>query len=142
MKNIEFIQKDVQNLKIQESIPGMVKSSFTANAGKHLKNFIYITGLAGIGLFANSCSLGYVATEPVYTEYARPARPSNLHVWIDGDWIYNRQTHAYARNTGYWESPRQNSTYVSGSWQKDSRGQYWKKGKWQSNDSKSKRNNR
>jgi hypothetical protein len=104
-----------------------------------MKKLIYLASFVGMGLFVNSCSLGYVATEPVYVENARPARPSNLHVWIDGDWVYSRQTNAYARNSGYWEMPRQNRSYVSGQWQSGTRGKYWEKGHWQKNNARSDR---
>lgn len=142
MKNIEFIQNDSRISKIQESSSGTAKNRFAANAGKRLKNFIYIAGLAGIGLLANSCSLGYVSTEPVYVESVRPARPSNLHVWIDGDWVYNRQRHAYVHSSGYWERPSENRIYVSGRWQNGPRGQYWEKGHWKRNGNRSNRGRR
>jgi hypothetical protein len=101
-----------------------------------MKKLIYLTSLVGMGLFVNSCSLGYVSTEPVYVENVRPARPSNMHIWIDGDWVYNRQTNAYARNAGYWEMQRQNRSYVSGQWQNGTRGKYWQRGHWQKNNSR------
>jgi hypothetical protein len=123
MKNIDFIQNGSQN------------------AFKSLKKFIYIIGFVGIVLLANSCALGFVSTEPVYVESARPARPSNMHIWIDGDWVYNRQSHIYARNNGYWEMPSQNRTYVSGRWQSGPQGKYWEKGRWQRNSGHSNKNN-
>ena len=53
------------------------------------KKLVYLTSLAGIGLFLNSCATGYVATEPSYVEYSRPQRPSDLHIWVNGDWAFN-----------------------------------------------------
>ncbi len=123
MKNIDFVQNDAQN------------------ARKSLKKFIYIMGFIGIALLANSCVLGYVATEPVYVESVRPSRPSNLSIWIDGDWVYNRQSHLYSRNAGYWEMPSQNRTYVSGRWQSGPQGKYWERGRWQRNGRQAKHNN-
>jgi hypothetical protein len=107
-----------------------------------MKKLIYLTSLVGLGFFANSCSLGYVATEPVYVENVRPVRPDNFHIWIDGDWVYNRQSHAYARNTGYWAKPNPNSIYVSGQWQNGTKGKYWQKGHWQKNTQKQDRRSR
>lgn len=107
-----------------------------------MKKLIYLTSLVGLGLFVNSCSLGYVATEPVYVESVRPPRPSNLHIWIDGDYVYNRQSRAYVRNAGYWERPSQNRTYVTGRWQSNQHGKYWEKGRWQNNKGQPNKNSR
>ena len=97
-----------------------------------MKKFIYLTGLAGILFLLKSCNTtGYVATEPTYVEIARPERPSNLHIWIDGDWVYSRQTHTYMRKNGYWARPNHGRTYVSGHWQLTPRGRYWIPGHWQ-----------
>lgn len=96
-----------------------------------LKKLFFLSSLAGIGLFFNGCTAGYVATEPSYVEYSRPQRPSDLYIWIDGDWVYNSQTHAYAQRNGYWERPSQGRTYISGSWQSTPRGKYWSRGHWQ-----------
>jgi len=106
------------------------------------KKFVYITSLAGIGLFFNGCMAGYVATEPTYSEYSRPQRPSDLHVWIDGDWVFNRQTQVYVQRNGYWMQPQQNRVYVSGHWQTTPRGKYWSKGRWQKNSRQENRHNR
>jgi len=95
------------------------------------RKLAYITSLAGIGFFLNSCATGYVATEPSYVEYSRPQRPSELHIWVNGDWAFNRQTHAYVQRNGYWASPNQRRVYVTGQWQTTPRGKYWSKGRWQ-----------
>jgi hypothetical protein len=142
MKNNAFIQNDVPETREEESLSGLVKTGILAKVGRHLKTYIYIAGLAGIGLMANSCVLGYVATEPVYVETSRPPQPSNLHIWIDGDWVYSNQSHGYVRNTGYWERPRQNSVYVSGRWQSTPQGKHWEKGRWQKNGNQGRNNNR
>ena len=97
---------------------------------------------AGIGLLLNSCSAGYVTTEPVYTEYARPQPPSAFHVWKDGDWVYNRQTKVYVQNRGYWDKPHQNQSYRTGQWHSTPRGKYWEKGSWQKNEHSERMQNR
>lgn len=107
--------------------------------GSQLKKFIYISGLAGIGFLATNCSTGYVASEPVYIESARPERPSNLHVWIDGDWVYSRHNHAYVKHNGYWQKSSQNRTYVAGHWESTPRGNYWAPGRWERSGNKAKR---
>ena len=99
--------------------------------GRNLKKVVYIISLAGFALFFTACMGGYVATEPNYTESERPEAPSNLHVWVDGDWAWNRQTQVYVKNPGYWSRPNPGRTYVSGHWQTSSRGHSWVKGCWQ-----------
>lgn len=84
-----------------------------------------------MGLFLNSCVAGYVATEPSYIENSRPDRPSNLHVWIDGDWVWSNRTKVYVRNNGYWSKPSRGRTYIAGHWQSSPRGSRWVPGHWQ-----------
>ena len=109
------------------------ENSFETIVGKHIRKIIYIGSLVGTTLFLSGCAAGYVATEPTYSEYSRPQRPSDLHVWIDGDWVYNRSTRVYVQRNGYWERPQQNRVYISGQWQTTPRGKYWAKGHWQKN---------
>jgi hypothetical protein len=131
MKKNEDYQKYVQNVAKKNPLLKSSENGYSAKFGKSLKKFLYVSSLVGIGLFTNSCIAGYVDTEPTYVETVRPERPSNVHVWIDGDWIYSRQTHAYARQQGHWDKPVQGKVYVSGSWQVSSRGRYWTPGHWQ-----------
>lgn len=100
-----------------------------------MKKLFYLAGLAVVLLVLNGCSAtGYVASEPAYVEYSRPARPSSLHVWVDGDWVYNRQTRLYVQNNGYWHRPNRGRVYVSGSWQTTPQGHRWQSGHWQRQD--------
>jgi hypothetical protein len=125
------LQKDVQDTIKSEPLLNAAETGVNTKIGKNLKKFIYLTSLAGMGLFFNACMPAYVGTEPTYMETERPPRPSDHHIWIDGDWVWNRQTNAYMRNAGYWEQPRQGRTYVSGHWQSTPKGKYWAKGHWQ-----------
>ena len=131
MKKITTIQDEVK-CKIEP------EKGFYSKAGKNLRRFIFLTCMAGTGIFFTGCFAGYVATEPVYVQYERPARPSTLHVWIDGDWGWNSQSHAYVQRAGYWERPRQNQVYVSGNWHSTPKGKSWSKGHWQKGNSKGK----
>ncbi len=97
-----------------------------------MKKVFYLITLAGILFTMNGCTTsGYVSSEPSYMEYSRPERPSNLHVWINGDWIYNRQTHVYVQGNGYWQVPRNGRTYIEGRWQTKPQGHRWQSGHWQ-----------
>jgi hypothetical protein len=132
MSKNEDLQNDVQRTIKWEPLSSQVEIDVVAKVGQHLKKIIYLTGLIGIGLFINACTAtGYVASEPTYVESVRPPRPSNLHVWIDGDWIWSRQTHVYVQRTGSWERPRQGRTFIAGHWQTSPRGKYWVSGSWQ-----------
>ncbi len=131
MEKYENSEKKVQypiksELSLNSSETGVI-----GRISRNLKGIIYFTCLTGIGLFLNSCVGGYVATEPAYVEYSRPARPSSLYVWIDGDYAWNNQTHVYVQRAGYWEKPRPNQTYVSGHWQASAKGKTWAPGRWQ-----------
>jgi hypothetical protein len=131
MRKNENLTKGVHKVIIREPSLNTVEAGVNTKFGNHLKKFIYICSLAGMGLFLNSCIAGYVATEPAYVEYSRPPRASNLQIWIDGDWGWNNQTHVYVQKAGYWENPRQGQTFVSGHWQATPRGKSWSNGHWQ-----------
>jgi P pilus assembly chaperone PapD len=97
-----------------------------------MKKIIFAASFAFMLLTLGSCtSQGYVSSEPTYIEYERPNRPSNLHIWIDGDWVYNRQTKVYVRQNGHWQKSSRNRTYVAGRWQSTPMGLVWQTGHWQ-----------
>jgi hypothetical protein len=96
-----------------------------------MKKLNLLIGLVAVALLLNSCFVGYVASEPSYVEYSRPAPPGNQYVWVDGDWGWNNQRHSYVQKSGYWVKPRQGQSYVSGNWQTTPRGKSWSKGHWQ-----------
>jgi len=131
MKTKEDLEKDVQGVIKLDSLLNATDAGATTKFGKHLKKFVYVISLVGIGLSFNACIPGYIETEPTYMESSRPPQPSSVHIWIDGDWVWSRQTHAYVRNNGYWAKPNQGRTFVPGRWQSTPRGKYWVKGQWQ-----------
>lgn len=141
MKDTEVIH-DVQETMPGQSLLTIAKIGVITKAGGRIKRIIILISLAGIGLFFNACTAAYVATEPSYIEYSRPQQPSTFHIWIEGDWVYNRQTQMYVQNSGYWEKPVQGRTYVSGHWQTTPRGKYWSKGHWQRKAREENRHNR
>ena len=97
-----------------------------------MKKIILLISLAGILLVLNSCTAtGSVATEPGYVEYARPARPSDMHIWIDGDWLWNGQNNRYVQGKGSWQRPVRGRHYVKGNWEVTSKGHRWNPGSWQ-----------
>jgi hypothetical protein len=140
MKKIEELKEKDQ--AIERPMMIAAETGVTSKVHNHLKKFIYLASLAGMGLFLNSCMAGYVGSEPVYVEYSRPERPSNLHIWIDGDWGWNNQTHVYVQRAGYWEKPRQGRSYVKGSWQTTPKGKSWSRGHWQKDNGNRKNHNR
>ena len=131
MKKNEDLQKDINNAIKREPLLNTKGNNANTRFSKNLKKIVYISSLAAIGLFFNGCVGGYVATEPTYVEYSRPPQPSNLHIWIDGDWAWNNQTHVYVQRAGYWEKPRQGQNFVAGHWNTTPRGRNWTKGHWQ-----------
>ena len=97
-----------------------------------MKKLIFLSFMASILLTLNSCTAtGYVATEPAYVEYARPVRPSELHIWIDGEWQYDRSHQAYVQKKGYWKKPNEGRDFIKGHWLETSRGRTWVPGHWQ-----------
>jgi len=131
MKKIEDVKIDVQDALTREPSMDARENKVTTAFGKNLKKVVYMASLAGVALFFNACMGGYIATEPTYQEGVRPAAPSNTHVWISGDWNWNRQSRTYVQRDGYWSRPYQGKSYQPGHWQKSSRGNSWVKGSWQ-----------
>ena len=142
MKNENVISKDSKEAINYTPLSSSKKAGFVSKIGKQMKKFILIGSVAGIGLFLNSCMAGYVATEPTYSEYSRPERPSELHVWIDGDWVYNQSSHVYVQRNGYWARPQQNRVYIQGSWESSPKGKHWNKGRWERSNNQQNRRSR
>jgi hypothetical protein len=133
MSKDEFFQQDFQETKKVEGITDTERNPVRLKHKDNIKKLVIIASVAGMGLLLNGCVAGYVEREPVYVVYARPQRPSEQHIWIDGNWRYKNQSHQYVQNTGYWERPKHGQSYVSGRWQTTPKGKSWSKGHWQKN---------
>jgi hypothetical protein len=134
MKNIEVFENIPQYTIISEQFSDTTEINAVAKAGNRLRRIFYISSLATLALCFNACtSTGYVETEPVYVEYVRPPQPSNIHIWINGDWVYSRQDRAFKQKSGYWYKPNHSHSYVPGHWQSSPQGLYWAPGHWQKN---------
>jgi hypothetical protein len=81
-------------------------------------------------LFFSACKPAVIASKPVYVEVARPLSPSSNHIWVDGDWIWNRRTRSYTYKNGYWMMPNNGNTHIAGYWKTTRRGHYWVPGRW------------
>lgn len=141
MKKNEELQNEV-HLALRGNPVSIPSSGINSRVGKYMKIFSYIILLVGITISFNSCMGGYIASEPMYNEYARPPRPSQTHIWIGGDWNWNYSTHTYIQKPGYWGQPRQGRTYVEGNWQTTPRGKSWNRGHWQKDFHQNNNNNR
>ena len=135
MKN-KVLSVETQELTTPELLSYKTDKGIFSKAGSRIRKVILLTCLAGTGIFFTGCFPGYVASEPSYVQYDRPARPNSMSVWIDGDWGWNNQTHVYVQRAGYWDRPRQGQSYVSGSWRSTPNGKSWSKGHWQKDNKK------
>jgi WXXGXW repeat (2 copies) len=117
----KIINKD-PHLKNEK--PGLFSSS-----GKYLKILSYLILFSGMSLFFSSC-VGYVESEPSFVESARPARPGDAYIWIDGGWRWDTRSHVYIRRPGHWEMPRHERSYEAGHWESTPRGKRWVDGHW------------
>lgn len=96
-----------------------------------MKKRILSAFLVAIITMLNACTPAYVHTVPSrYQGNIRPPSPSNTHIWIDGNWIYNRQTKSYQERNGYWSKPSRRRSYQTGYWKKSQRGNQWVRGQW------------
>lgn len=123
MKNYHDLKKPYQNANHCGSV-----------SNRLAKKILYLTVFAGTLTGFTACmTSGYVETAPMYVNYSRPPQPSNLHIWIDGDWGWNRSSHTYVQKNGHWKKPNQRRTYTPGHWEASSRGQSWESGRWERN---------
>jgi hypothetical protein len=60
------------------------------------KSILILTIFVTISLFT-ACSEKYVSEEPTYIEN-RTSRPSENHIWMEGNMIWNRQSQSYHHN--------------------------------------------
>ncbi len=97
---------------------------------KTIKKLLVPFILSTLALFFGACATEYVATEPTYTVVERPVRPGVTHVWVNGDWMWNRRSNSYVYREGYWMVPRQGRTFIPGKWRRNQRGHYWSNGYW------------
>lgn len=98
---------------------------------KFMKNSILFFAFIIISFCFNSCvETGYIQSEPTYVEVGRPPQPSYAHIWISGDWVWQRQTQTYRRNNGYWAMPKPGRTFAPGHWESKPKGKRWIPGKW------------
>jgi hypothetical protein len=131
MRKNEELQNEIHFAISRKPILNMYGTGAYSRVGKYLKIFSYLILFIGFTLVLNSCMGGYVASEPSYVDYARPQRPSDTHIWINGNWNWNSQHRVYVQTAGYWDRPRQGHSYVEGRWQTNQRGKTWSKGYWQ-----------
>lgn len=96
-----------------------------------MKNHVAFSSFILLFICLTSCAgTGYITTEPVYVEFGRPLQPSTAHIWISGDWVWQRHTGTYRRNEGYWTIPKPGHSYTEGHWESKRKGKRWMPGKW------------
>jgi len=97
----------------------------------NMKKLFFLLGLFIMVISFSGCLEGaYVSDQPSYIEIEHPPRPSPQHIWIEGDWQWNRQSHNYYHRNGNWIVPQRNRTYSPGFWQHSPRGNHWRSGRW------------
>lgn len=69
-----------------------------------------------------------VRHRPTDPRYEQSRRPSPNHVWIPGDWVYNRGQYSF--QPGEWVMPNRGKAYVPGHWERVRHGWYWVPGYW------------
>lgn len=66
---------------------------------------------------------------PALRAETRPARPSQVHVWVSGHWTWTRN--AYRWEKGYWiKPPHRRAVWVPAQWKKQRGGWIYVKGYW------------
>jgi WXXGXW repeat (2 copies) len=94
-----------------------------------MKKIILIFAVLATFMVFTGCAVGYVSEEPTYQEI-RSVRPSATYVWVEGNWVWSRQSHSYNHSGGRWIVPTRNRTYEPGRWNRNSHGSRWQRGRW------------
>jgi len=81
-------------------------------------------------LFMSCSGIGIVRSEPMYVEIERPRQPNSSYIWIEGDWLWQKNTRTYKNSNGRWEMPKHNKQYAQGHWENRKKGKYWVPGRW------------
>jgi len=81
-------------------------------------------------LFISCTGVGYVRSEPMYVEIEKPRQPSSAYIWIEGDWLWQKNTRTYKNSNGRWEIPQHNKQYRPGHWENRRKGNRWVPGRW------------
>jgi len=95
-----------------------------------MKNGTLVLAFFAVLFLASCADAGYVNTAPFYTEMQRPRQPSPLHIWIEGDWIWQKHSKSYQRREGHWDMPKAGRSYSQGYWESKAKGKHWIAGKW------------
>jgi len=97
---------------------------------KKLKKILFL--LTAISLFAVAYSDAQIVVKARLFHHGRvvrPERPSERHVWVDGEWV--PQGHTYVERPGYWaEPPHPGGVWVAGRWTHRPGGYVWVGGHW------------
>ena len=89
--------------------------------------------LIGTMLLLGTAAIAQVVAEkPIAprTIVQKPPRPSNDHVWIDGEWTWNDKTSTYEWERGGWTKAEAGKTYKPGYWRKVEDGWEYVPGRW------------
>jgi hypothetical protein len=95
-----------------------------------MKNIKVLLGILFFALLVTSCRTNYVKERPTIAEVLRPPSPGNNYVWLNDNWVYNRQERNYIRSNGYWAKPKTNRNYRQGYWKTNKNGSHWVAGRW------------
>ncbi len=96
-----------------------------------MKTFISTLALVLSLCFANNVSAQfYVRIRPIAPVVVVPPGPSPRHVWVPGEWRWNKRRGEYVWREGFWIEPRPGRVWVPGFWEDGPGGSRWIAGHW------------
>ena len=81
------------------------------------------------GLYGSSYK-GYNTNLYRYANNRKSYRPSNRHIWIEGEWRYNRRLRRDVWYDGYWIAKKRNHKWVQGHNRSSNGARAWVAGRW------------
>ena len=96
-----------------------------------MKSFI-ISIVFALSIFATNdlSAQFFVRIRPIAPVVVVPPIPSPRHVWIPGEWRWNRRRGEYIWRQGFYAVPKPGRVWIEGRWVEGPEGSRWEPGYW------------
>ena len=94
---------------------------------------LFLTLALSIGIFTltDLSAQIFVRIRPIApVVIVKPPLPSPRHIWIDGEWRWNKKRGEYVWREGFWIEPKPGRMWVPGFWEDGPGGSRWIAGHW------------
>ena len=83
-----------------------------------------------LGIANNVSAQFFVRIRPIAPVIIAPPIPSPRHIWIPGEWRWNKRRGEYVWREGHWLVPKPGREWIPGFWEDGRDGSRWIPGHW------------